>query len=92
MITMWISKRYITLKKDRFPNGTAIHLAEDIIKNMRKKLWTIGDITNQPQRTIHIESIRQDQITGTHMIHYASTLMKLPFHDAKSEWDLRWAP
>lgn len=68
------------------PSGTAIHLAEDIIKNIeRKKVWTIGDITNQPQRTIHIESIRQDPNPGTHMIHYASDIDEITItHDAKS--------
>lgn len=68
------------------PSGTAIHLAEDIIKNIeRKKVWTIGSVEKDPHRTIHIESERRDPVPGTHMVHYFSEIDEITItHEAKS--------
>jgi 4-hydroxy-tetrahydrodipicolinate reductase len=61
------------LEKKDAPSGTAITLAEDIIKlNPSKKSWT-----NQPSRNpsgLFIKSLREGQVPGTHTIHYTSKI------------------
>ena len=59
-------------KKDA-PSGTAITLAEGVIRNLdRKKKWvkTSGDDTAE----LEIQSFRIDDVPGTHMIKYASDI------------------
>lgn len=59
-------------KKDA-PSGTAITLAEGILRNVeRKKKWTSG--SNSVPDEIAITSFRIDQIPGTHVVKYASTI------------------
>ena len=54
------------------PSGTAITLAEDIIKNVeRKQKWTKNKAKNDE---IHIESIRKGEINGIHNIKYDSSV------------------
>ncbi len=51
------------------PSGTAITLAEGIIKNSNYENWTLeatGD------KTIPITSVREGMVPGTHSIHYKS--------------------
>jgi len=53
------------------PSGTAIKLAEDILRlNKGKKQWTKQD----PEKTdeLAIKSIREGQFTGTHIVKYTS--------------------
>ena len=57
-------------KKDA-PSGTAITLAEGILKNLsRKKQWT--NATGGGKDEIEIQSFRIDDVPGTHLIKYFS--------------------
>ena len=57
-------------KKDA-PSGTAISLAEGILKNVtRKKSW-VSKKTTKPEE-IYIGSFRIDQVPGTHVVKYES--------------------
>ncbi len=52
------------------PSGTAIKLAEDIIKNIdRKKRWSL---TEKDDEVLHITAIREGEIPGIHEIFYES--------------------
>jgi 4-hydroxy-tetrahydrodipicolinate reductase len=58
-------------KKDA-PSGTAITLAEGILRNVeRKKKWTLGSGNAED---IAITAFRIDQIPGTHVVKYASRI------------------
>lgn len=54
------------------PSGTAITLAEEIIKNTHKKSWTL-DVTNNPKE-IPITAKRIPNIPGTHNVKYQSEI------------------
>ncbi|WP_224995657.1 4-hydroxy-tetrahydrodipicolinate reductase [Cesiribacter sp. SM1] len=57
-------------KKDA-PSGTAITLAEGILKELkRKKRWE-NELKNDPE-TLPIISIREDEVPGTHTIRWQS--------------------
>jgi 4-hydroxy-tetrahydrodipicolinate reductase len=59
-------------KKDA-PSGTAITLAEGILKQMeRKKKWRKGPGGDTTE--IEINSFRIDEVPGTHLIRYASAV------------------
>ena len=59
-----------TQKKDA-PSGTAITLAEGVMKHLeRKKLWVNEDTTN-PEELL-IKSFRIADVPGTHVVKYAS--------------------
>lgn len=59
-------------KKDA-PSGTAITLAEGILKNIkRKKAWTKQRGGGKDE--IEIQSFRIDEVPGTHVIKYASLI------------------
>lgn len=61
-----------TEKKDA-PSGTAISLAEGILKHVgRKQGWSAGDENNPKQ--IPITSFRIAQIPGTHVVKYSSSI------------------
>jgi 4-hydroxy-tetrahydrodipicolinate reductase len=61
-----------TEKKDA-PSGTAITLAEGVIKHVeRKKIWA-NKQTGKPE-DIFIESFRIDQVPGTHVVKYESAI------------------
>jgi len=61
-----------THKKDA-PSGTAISLAEGILKNMdRKKTWKLGAPSGS--ESIGIQSFRIDPDPGTHMVKYHSSV------------------
>ncbi len=51
------------------PSGTAISLAEDIIKNSNYKNWTMDDASDND---IKIEAKRIEKVPGTHTINYTS--------------------
>ena len=55
------------------PSGTAITLAESIIKNTkRKKSWVNADNGNTDE--LYISSFRIDQVPGTHLVRYESAI------------------
>lgn len=59
-------------KKDA-PSGTAITLAEGVMKHVaRKKKWGQGEDGNPEE--IEIKSFRIDEVPGTHVIKYASLI------------------
>jgi 4-hydroxy-tetrahydrodipicolinate reductase len=57
-------------KKD-IPSGTAIVLAEGILKeNKRMKRWISGAISNEDE--LPVDSVRVGEVPGTHTIYYTS--------------------
>ncbi|MEZ4944458.1 MAG: 4-hydroxy-tetrahydrodipicolinate reductase [Cyclobacteriaceae bacterium] len=67
-----IDEIHHTQKKDA-PSGTAITLAEGILKEIdRKKNWVKGDNSNQSELAIH--SFREDPAPGTHTVKYTSAI------------------
>ena len=66
------------------PSGTAITLAEDIIKTIgRKNKWT-GNLDAKDDE-IEIKSIREGEIPGIHTVIYESDVDTIKItHDAKS--------
>ncbi len=71
-------------KKLDAPSGTAISLANDIIKNIeRKNKW---ELSKQPNKDIvGIEAIREGDVPGTHIVKYESELDDVTIsHKAKS--------
>lgn len=54
------------------PSGTAITLAEQIIRKMaRKKKWSIE---NDHPETLFIKDVREGEVPGTHIITYSSSV------------------
>lgn len=67
-----IDETHHTQKKDA-PSGTAISLANGILKNIdRKTEWTLGKTDKQGELTIH--SFRVDPAPGTHVVKYKSAI------------------
>lgn len=66
------------------PSGTAITLAEDILKNLdRKQAWTKE--TENRASDLAIKSIREGEVPGIHTITYDSPVDSITItHDAKS--------
>ena len=70
-----IDEIHHTQKKDA-PSGTAITLAEGIIKNYpSKKSWALSRTQNPEELVIH--SFRVDPVPGTHTVHYQSAVDEL---------------
>ena len=66
-----ITEAHHITKKDA-PSGTAITLAEDLIKKVdRKSSWTLD---RQSEEEIGIKAIREQDIKGTHTIAYRSEI------------------
>ena len=63
-----------TQKKDA-PSGTAITLAEGIMKHISQKKSWVNESTSDPQQ-LSIQSFRIDDVPGTHVVKYSS-----PVHD-----------
>ena len=61
------------IKKLDKPSGTAISIAEDIISNSDYNNWKLNDVNNS-HSNILINSIRKDDIPGTHNITYSSKI------------------
>jgi len=59
-----------TQKKDA-PSGTAITLAETIIKNSKKEAWSLEEASEE---TLKIEAKRLDDVKGTHTVKYISDI------------------
>ena len=67
-----ISEVHHAQKKDA-PSGTAITLAEGVIRNLdRKKRWVRNSGNDTAE--VEIQSFRIDDVPGTHMIRYASDM------------------
>lgn len=63
-----------TAKKDA-PSGTAITLAEGIIKsNQQLKNWELSDKLGENEQTLTISAKRIDPAPGTHIIRYQSEI------------------
>jgi 4-hydroxy-tetrahydrodipicolinate reductase len=69
-------------KKDA-PSGTAITLADDIIKSLgRKTYWSLD---KQNDSALHIIAKREDEVPGTHIISYDSGVDSIEImHTAKN--------
>jgi len=66
------------------PSGTAITLAEDIIKNLDRKTAWVKETEIQPEE-LAIKSIREGQVPGIHTIRYESEVDSIEItHDTKS--------
>lgn len=78
-----IDETHHTQKRDA-PSGTAISLAEGIMKNLSwKKQWTKPGGANND--SIVITSVRQDPAPGTHVVRYTSEIDDLEIrHTAHS--------
>lgn len=59
------------LEKKDAPSGTAITLAEEIIKQIPHKTSWINQPSEHPSG-LFIKSLRESQVPGTHTIHYTS--------------------
>lgn len=70
-------------KKDA-PSGTAIFLANDIIKNIDfKDNWVNRKTSNKNE--LEIISVRENNITGTHIVNYSSEIDEIEIkHTAKN--------
>lgn len=64
------------------PSGTAISLAEGIIKNLdRKDKWGLND-TNE-SNNLKLASLREGEVPGTHIIEYKSNIDRIELkHEA----------
>lgn len=67
-----IDEIHHTEKKDA-PSGTAISLAEGIIKNLSTKKRWVNSETNHSEE-LPISSFRIDQVPGTHLVKYGSEI------------------
>ncbi len=78
-----INEIHHTTKLDS-PSGTAITLADSIIKNMKRKMeWKNEQTANK--QTLSILSERKDTVPGTHIIKYNSNVDCIELkHEAKS--------
>jgi 4-hydroxy-tetrahydrodipicolinate reductase len=67
-----IDETHHTQKKDA-PSGTAISLAQGVIKNLKRKTeWKMG-VTENPHSLV-INSFRIDPAPGTHVVKYTSDI------------------
>ena len=61
------------------PSGTAITLAEEIINNSDYKKWSL----NKDQKDLFIETVREGEVPGTHIISYRSKIDEISIkHEA----------
>ena len=61
-----------TEKRDA-PSGTAITLAEGILKHVKTKKGWVNEDTEKDE-DLYIQSFRIDQIPGTHVVKYSSQI------------------
>lgn len=64
------------IKKRDKPSGTAISLAEDIMANSKNTKWSLIENNKKsvPEHTIPITSKRFEDVKGTHIIKYSSSI------------------
>ncbi len=78
-----IEETHHTQKKDA-PSGTAITLAEGILKHLKNKKQWVNHETQKPDDLV-IHSFREDPAPGTHVVKYQSTIDDLEIrHTAHS--------
>jgi 4-hydroxy-tetrahydrodipicolinate reductase len=66
------------------PSGTAIVLANDIIRNSERKEKWVKELTENPEE-LGIKSFRTENVTGTHVVRYESEMDTIEIiHNAKS--------
>lgn len=76
-----ITEIHHTQKLDK-PSGTAISLAEDLLKFSQKSGWTLQ---SGAEADLWIDSIREGDVKGTHIINYTSEVDTLSIkHEAHS--------
>lgn len=80
-----IEEIHHTQKIDK-PSGTAVTLANDIISNNGgKKNWSVNEADRTNEGKLFIDSIRRENIVGTHTIKYESAIDKIEIrHEAYS--------
>jgi 4-hydroxy-tetrahydrodipicolinate reductase len=79
--TVSIAEIHHTQKKDA-PSGTAISIAEGILKDSEKKGWKLND-TSEDKIEIKVERI--DDVKGTHIVSYTSEIDTISIkHEAHS--------
>jgi 4-hydroxy-tetrahydrodipicolinate reductase len=67
-------------KKDA-PSGTAVTLAEDIMRQINLKKWSLEKAEN----SLHISAIREGEVPGTHSVLYDNDIDSITIcHTAKS--------
>jgi 4-hydroxy-tetrahydrodipicolinate reductase len=59
------------IHKQDAPSGTAIHLANDIIRNMERKEKWVRETEENPEE-LGIKSYRTENVPGTHVVKYES--------------------
>ena len=70
-----IDEIHHTEKKDA-PSGTAITLAQGIMKHFKEKKRWVNEETSDPEE-LEIHSFRIDQVPGTHTVKYSSMIDSL---------------
>jgi 4-hydroxy-tetrahydrodipicolinate reductase len=66
------------------PSGTAITIANDIIRNIGRKEKWVREISEKPDE-LGIKSFREENVTGTHVIKYESDIDTIQIiHTAKN--------
>ena len=69
-------------QKQDIPSGTAVTLAEEIIRNSNKKNW---ELNGTEAENINITAKRKNDIKGTHIINYDSNIDTISIkHEAHS--------
>lgn len=69
-----ISETHHVHKKDA-PSGTAITLAEGLIRQQpRFKGWKLSNALPLEEHLLPIQSLRMDEVPGTHEVYYCSTI------------------
>jgi len=72
------------IHKQDAPSGTAIVLANDIIRNIERKEKWVKEISESPEE-IDIKSYRTENVPGTHIVRYESEVDTIEIiHTAKS--------
>ena len=63
------------------PSGTALSLAADILKEMkRKRKWTLSKSGRKDE--LHIQAIREGKVPGTHEVSYRSAYDEITLRHA----------
>lgn len=68
-----IQETHHTEKKDA-PSGTAITLAEKLILEGPNKFWELSDSNGIKNDTIPIQSFREEDVPGTHVVQFKSDI------------------
>ncbi|RPD98830.1 4-hydroxy-tetrahydrodipicolinate reductase [Aureibaculum marinum] len=80
--TISLEETHHTQKLDA-PSGTAITLAEGIIEQTTKEKWSLG--VTEDEHTIPIVSKRIENVPGTHVVSYTSSIDEIEIsHTAKN--------